>query len=115
MAGSIEDEEEKPLDPAVERVRRKLKRFIAINLGLLFAALMAVAAAIVYRAGDLDQVSAGAEGEIALPAGARILDHALSGDRISLDVELADGSRALYLYDLAEGVVVGRFDLVEER
>ena len=115
MAGSIEDEEEKPLDPAVERVRRKLKRFIAINLGLLFAALMAVAAAFVYRAGDLDLVSAGAEGEIALPAGARILDHALSGDRISLDVELADGSRALYLYDLAEGVVVGRFDLVEER
>jgi hypothetical protein len=115
MAGSIEDEDEKPLDPAVERVRRKLKRFIAINLGLLFVALMAVAAAIVYRAGDLDHVSAGAEGEIALPAGARILDHALSGDRISLDVELADGSRALYLYDLAEGAVVGRFDLVEER
>ena len=44
--------EDKPLDPAVERVRRKLVRFMAINLGLLFAALMAVVAAVVYKAGQ---------------------------------------------------------------
>ncbi|PDQ22485.1 fimbrial protein, partial [Mesorhizobium sanjuanii] len=31
---------EKPLDPEVESVRRKLVRFMAINLGLLFLALM---------------------------------------------------------------------------
>jgi hypothetical protein len=43
------DLEDKPLDPAVDRVRRKLVRFMAINLGLLFLALMAVVLAIVYR------------------------------------------------------------------
>ena len=46
---TFDDEEEKPLDPAVEKVRRKLVRFVAINLGLLFVALMAVVGAIVYK------------------------------------------------------------------
>ena len=45
-----DDEDEKPLDPAVENVRRKLVRFIVINLGILFVALMAVVLALVYRA-----------------------------------------------------------------
>ena len=46
---ALDDEKEKPLDPAVEKVRRKLVRFVAINLGLLFIALMAVVAALVYK------------------------------------------------------------------
>ena len=46
---AFDDEEEKPLDPAVEKVRRKLVRFVAINLGLLFIALMAVVGALVYK------------------------------------------------------------------
>ncbi|RUU07680.1 fimbrial protein, partial [Mesorhizobium sp. M6A.T.Ca.TU.002.02.2.1] len=37
MAVADEDEE-KPLDPEVEKVRKKLVRFVAINLGLLFLA-----------------------------------------------------------------------------
>ena len=54
MAGPVDDddEREKPLDPAVERVRGKLIRFMLVNLGLLFVALMAVAIAIVYRTGN---------------------------------------------------------------
>ena len=52
MANRVLDDEneEKPLDPAMERVRRRLVRFVGINLGLLFIALMAVVVAIVYRA-----------------------------------------------------------------
>ena len=46
---ALDDEDEKPLDPAVENVRRKLVRFVGINLALLFLALMAVVAAIVYK------------------------------------------------------------------
>ena len=47
----FDDDEDKPLDPAVEQVRRKLVRFVAINLGLLFIALMAVVGALVYKSG----------------------------------------------------------------
>ena len=125
----FDDEEEKPLDPAVENVRKKLVRFVAINLGLLFVALMAVVAAIVYKtrseapaaveapASDIPALAGAVlvppgavlEGEIVLPAGARIVSQSLSGSRLSLDLELAGGSHAIYLYDLAERRVVGRF------
>ena len=125
MAGvADEDEREKPLDPAVERVRGKLIRFMIINLGLLFLALMAVVIAIVYRSGSREKppVAAATElpmpapgevpgGDIVLPEGARIASHALSGNRISLDVLLKDGGRAIYFFDTAARAMVGRFDI----
>jgi hypothetical protein len=125
---TIDDNEEKPLDPAVEKVRRKLVRFVAINLGLLFLALMAVLAAIVYKTGVPSEVAAvgGNEavqspaesgviaGDILLPAGARLVSHSLSGNRITLDAELAGGGRAIFLYDIAERRIIGRFDLKSE-
>ncbi len=122
---AFDEVEDKPLDPAVEKVRRKLLRFVAINLGILFVALMAVVAALVYKSLDADPavpaqasgeipVPAGAvlEGEIGIPAGARIVSQGLSGGRISLELELADGSRAIHIYDLAERRTVGRFAIV---
>ena len=129
MAGPFDDDDqEKPLDPAVERVRRRLVRFVAINLGLLFLALMAVVVAIVYRANriesppaiDVSELPAPAEGSlaqgtIALPAGARILGHAISGARLSLDAELPSGARAIFVYDMGTDRLIGRFDMVEER
>ena len=125
MAGAAdEDEREKPLDPAVERVRGKLVRFMIVNLALLFVALMAVVIAIVYRSGNREappvvaapELPVPAQGEvtggdIVLPEGARIAGHALSGNRISLDVLLKDGGRAIYIYDTATRAMVGRFDI----
>lgn len=110
-------------DPAAERLRRKLVRFMAINLGILFIALMAVVIAIVYRAflADPGQETAMAEipapppgsmltGEITLPDGASVVSHALSGNRLTLDIE-ADGTRAILIYDISQGRMIGRFDL----
>jgi hypothetical protein len=122
---AIDDEEDKPLDPAVEKVRRKLVRFVAINLGLLFVALIAVAIAIVYKsrseapatppvASDIPvPPGAALEGEIPLPVGSRIVSQSLSGSRLSLDVEAAGGGRTIILYDLAERRIIGRFAVVE--
>ncbi|ESY42702.1 fimbrial protein [Mesorhizobium sp. RSR380A] len=121
MARPVADEEEKPLDPEIEKVRGRLIRFMAINLGLLLLALMVVIAAIVYKsrkappanpplAGDI-QVPGGeplAE-DIVLPVGARVISQSLSGNRISIDAELADGSRAIFVYDMAERRLIGRF------
>ena len=117
-----DDDDEKPLDPAVESVRRKLIRFMAINLGVLLIALMAVVAAIVYKRSHKPDVpvstsigvpspaeGAFLSGDIALPAGAKIVSQSLSGNRISIDVELADGSRAIFLYDFAARRMFGRF------
>jgi hypothetical protein len=120
---NLHDEDEKPLDPAVEKVRRKLVRFAIINLGLLFIALMAVLAAIVYKTNfkpEAPAVNSGAvvpspseqafmSGDIALPTGARIVSQSLSGNRISIVTELSDGSHVIFLYDFAERRMIGRF------
>lgn len=120
-------DEEEPLDPAAERVRRKLVRFMAINLGILFVALMAVVIALVYRAVSTDSEAPAAadsvatnipgeivEGEIALPSGARIVGQALSGDRLALRIRLEDGGEAIVVHDIAHGTTVGRFSVIEE-
>jgi len=123
---AFDNDDEKPLDPAVENVRRKMIRFMGINLGLLFIALMAVLGAIVYKSRtavtprpatqELAVPADGGllEGKIALPADARILSQSLSGDRLSLQVERPDGSRAIYLYDLVTGRMIGRYDITAE-
>lgn len=119
---SADDTEEKPLDPAAERVRRKLVRFVAVNLGLLFFAVMAVLIAVVYKSFDGDKPAeavpelpapdgAPLDLDLPLPAGAKVLGHALSGNRVSVDVELADGKRSLIVYDIAARRVVARIAL----
>lgn len=127
MTQSFNDEDEKPLDPAVERVRRRVMRFIAINLGILFLALMAVAVAIVYRVGSRgDDTAAEAEGgaastriveqgTIAVPEGSRIVSQSLSGTLLSIEVSSADGGREFVIYDLSTGAVSGRVTIEQPR
>ena len=122
-----DDNGEKPLDPEVEKVRRKLVRFVAINLGLLFVALMAVLGAIVYKSrtpaepaaeagmgNDLRAAGGVIDGEIGLPAGTRIISQSLSGNRIAIDAELADGSRTIFVYDMAQRRLIGRLAIKAE-
>lgn len=115
------EEEDKPLDPSVERVRRKLVRFFIINIGLLLVALMAVLGGVVYKTrtpvvaapvigGDIPMpVDGKLSGDIVLPAGATIVSQAISGNRISIDATLADGSRTIFVYDIAAGRMIGQF------
>lgn len=114
-------DQDDPLDPAVERVRRKLVRFMAINLGLLFLAVMAVVLALVYRASQTppeEEIAASGpfaeQAQIVLPAGARILGHTLDGNRMMIDVELPGQQRAFFLYDLAQGRMAGRYEVTEQ-
>ena len=118
----VDDTEEKPLDPAAERVRRKMVRFVAVNLGLLFLAVMAVLVAVVYKTFDNEAPAdtaaeipapdgAPLELDLPLPAGSRVVGHALSGNRVSLQLEAADGRRSLLIYDGAARRVVVRIAL----
>ncbi|WP_309082593.1 fimbrial protein [Chelativorans sp.] len=132
MAGanaSLEPDEEKPLDPAAERVRRKLVRFMVVNFGILFAAVMAVVLALVYKsmapqAGSSPTESASPasvtptgemlSGEIQLPAGSTIVSHSAAGNRLTLLVELQDGGEEFHLYDMSEKRLVGRFPVMRQ-
>jgi hypothetical protein len=123
MARPTPDDDEPPLDPGLEKVRRKLVRFIAINLGLLFLALMVVIVALVYksRSAKAPAPSLTSEipvhgneqltGDIVLPVGAKVVSQSLSGNRLSIDAELTDGTRAIFIYDVAERRMIGRFSI----
>jgi hypothetical protein len=118
---SADDDQEKPLDPAAERLRKRLIRFMVINFGLLFLALMVVIGALVYKmsrakppashvAGDIPSPAGEpVSGDIVLPVGAKMMSQSLDGNRLSLDAELADGSRAIFIYDIAGRRIVARF------
>ena len=49
MSDALKEEDEKPLDPAMENVRKKMVRLLAISLGVMMVGLMAVLGAIVYK------------------------------------------------------------------
>ena len=116
MAGQapIKDtEDEKPLDPAVENVRRKMVRFFAINIGILMIALMAVLGAVVYKATRPAAPSGEViTGEIRLEPGERILSQAVGDGRLSLLVESANGERAIIIIDTQDGRVIARHSIV---
>lgn len=118
---------DEPLDPAVEKVRAKLMRFVVINLGILFLALMAVVGALVYRSvstgSSPEEASSSAlplppegstiTGEIALPAGANVVSSSLADGRLTLLVETG-GAREIVVYDIASARIIARFALVTE-
>jgi hypothetical protein len=117
------DTEEQPLDPAMERVRRKMIRLLAVSVGIMVVGLMAVLAAIVYKINQpvlevvaparqdipgqpLGEAMAGES--ITLDPGTRILSHNLSNNTLSLETRLADGTHQILLYDVATKRVVAR-------
>ncbi|WP_173933604.1 fimbrial protein [Chelativorans sp. Marseille-P2723] len=118
-------DDEPPLDPAAERVRRRLMRFMIVNLGILFAALMAVVLALVYRSispeeatppdmvGQLAPSAETFSETIELPAGARILSHSAVGNRLSLHLRLQDGTEAIHFYDINGARPLGSFKIVQ--
>ena len=120
---ALDDEPEKPLDPAMEKVRRKMIRLLAISIGVMMAGLMAVLFAIVYKMNSRPDSSLtetqvafpkGTEeiaGTIALPEGARINGQSLSGNRIMLDLALPDGKRELAVFDMGANRFVARYTL----
>ncbi len=117
------DGEEQPLDPAMERVRRKMIRLLAVSIGIMVIGLMAVLAAIVYKINQPvretaapvraeasgQPLGAALEGEaITLDPGTRILSHNLAGNTLSLETRLANGTRQILVYDVAMKRVVAR-------
>lgn len=124
MNANSEMQEEKPLDPATENVRRKLVRFGGIFMGINMLALIAVLAALVYKIGGFgeDKAPAGIPamsapvlddfaGEIDIPDGARITGASLNGGLLLVTLGLANGAQELWLYDLASRRVAGRISI----
>ena len=126
MSNGDKDEDETPLDPVMENVRKKMVRLLLTSLGIMMVGLMAVLGAIVYKinsGGDQPPDAARTEipsdgafiaADIMLPKGAWVNGQSLSGGRISLDVTLQGGAREILVFDIAAQKIVARFALKEE-
>lgn len=117
-----DDLDEKPLDPEMEKVRRKMVRLLAVSIGIMFIGLMTVLGAIVYKftrsddaqlpAAQVAGSSAGVpsdapiEAVAALPAGFVVDSISLDGNRIGFFGRAADGSMRVIVHDISVGRIV---------
>lgn len=113
MANGYEDEP--PLDPVLENVRRKLVRRMAWSLGIMMIGLMAVLGAIVYKISFSDGATglAGSQEpfDYAFPQGAELVSSDLDDNRILLTVRLENGEERLLLVDLKTGETISTINL----
>jgi hypothetical protein len=110
---TVELEDEKPLDPAIEAVRKRLARLMVVSVGIMMVGLLAVLGAIVYKASVPSQMAI-SNGTIAIPAGMTVIDHSLDGDRIALRLKSADGTETIMLFSLLNGSVTGTWPIVAD-
>ena len=117
MATSETDEaENKPLDPEMEKVRRKMVRLLFVSIGVIFLGVMAVLAGVVYKVLDSgeEQPVAAAEAPpvpgdapltaiAELPAGFEINQISLDGSRIMFSGRDLGGRFSVYIFDIATG------------
>lgn len=108
--GQEREEEEKPLDPAAERLRRKMIQLLAVSIGIMLVGIMAVLGVVIYKtlpqSGDAGPAIVGVE----LPAGEEIVDTALDGDRAMIRTR-AVGTDRLYVVSLSDGTILKRLDI----
>jgi hypothetical protein len=121
------DDDEKPLDPAMERVQARLRRLMLIAGLTLGIGIFAVFAAILYRIVTSDTSGAPAAtayepgmavptltlGEMGLPEDARLLSTAIDGSRIVLTFPHAGGNSLVFV-DADSLAVVGRLEIATE-
>ncbi len=128
------DDEDAPLDPAVEKVRRKVMRLMGISIAIMMVGLMAVIGAIFYKisgAGDkkitteaeanskivmlpsgeiknVEAIGANIVGDVNLPKGSSLVKADYADGRILLMIKSGEGDLSLWVYDLAANRVFAK-------
>ncbi|MBD8651301.1 MULTISPECIES: hypothetical protein [Rhizobium/Agrobacterium group] len=114
------EEKEEPLDPAMERIRRKMVLLQLVSGGILFVCFMAVLAAIVYKIsqrpadGPATVATSGSftvpsdqplKATAALPTGFQIDNVSMSGSQLVFLGQL-NGARKVFVFDIVLGRIV---------
>ncbi len=101
---------DKPLDPAVERVRRKMMRLMGVSVGVMFIGIFAVLFAIVFKLKNT-----GASGPLAatieMPKGFIIDETSIGDGTILLRGRTAKGEAQILLLDAVNGSLRGTIEL----
>ncbi|MBB4566254.1 hypothetical protein [Rhizobium leucaenae] len=118
----LDDQEEKPLDPALENVRRKMVRLQIVSAAIMVVSLMAVFGAVVYKTMRPAPKAAGSAASnipsdapvavtAALPQGFTVQSTALSGNQVLFYGALASGQRQAVVFDYTVGRIVATISL----
>jgi hypothetical protein len=113
------EEQEEPLDPAMERIRRKMVLLQLVSGGILFVCFMAVLAAVVYKVSQRpsEPTAVAVNGAVsvpagqplattaALPAGFSVQSVSASGGQLAFYGQLNGGQKVL-VFDIAAGRIV---------
>ncbi|AHK42308.1 MULTISPECIES: hypothetical protein [Ensifer] len=117
-ATAPDDQEDKPLDPAMENVRRKMVRLQLVSAGVMLVMLMAVLGTIVYKLTRTDEKAQAQSAAIAvpseapvnavaaLPAGFTVTNVALSGSQVLFYGNLPGAEPRAIVFDIAAGRIV---------
>jgi len=122
MTDLNEMEEDKPLDPKVEKIRRRMVRLLVISIGIMMIGLMSVLGAIVYKIGQAGDKATPSKNiaidsntiiskDIKLPNGASLLAASLDGNRILLRLKLSSGKQQLLIYNMQSAKVFATYNL----
>jgi hypothetical protein len=116
-----DDQDEKPLDPALENVRRKMVRLQIVSVAIMVVSLMAVFGAVVYKTMRPAPKAQAAASNIpsdapvaataALPQGFSVQSVALSGSQVLFYGALASGQRQAIVFDYGVGRIVATITL----
>lgn len=117
------DQEDKPLDPALENVRRKMIRLQIVSVAVMVVSLMAVFGAVVYKTmhpsakPGSPATTTGVPSDqpvnatAALPQGFTVQSVALSGSQVLFYGTSADGKRQAIVFDYALSRIVATISL----
>jgi hypothetical protein len=104
------DDEEKPLDPALEKIRRKMIRLLLISSSAIVLGLMAVIGSIVYKTNKNSAASQTAQPDTAiapkqsvtLPKGFALESTTIDGNRVWF-MGSAEGRHLVIVHDIGTG------------
>lgn len=92
---------DEPLDPAVERVRKKVSRLIAVSIGTLLVGVFAILGAVLYRSNA--EPSTPSEGfverDIRLLPGASVRGVSAADGGVVVEIALSDGTVEVVVLD----------------
>lgn len=121
-------DEEKPLDPEMEKVRRKMIRLLVVSLTIMFISIFAVLAGVFYKIkngddnGESDLVAQSESGSISalmaeltvsLPDRFQITSIDIDGDRVALFGQKMGSEATLLILDLSSGQIISEVEFVK--
>ncbi|WP_455473939.1 hypothetical protein [Bartonella sp. B30(2025)] len=116
--------QDQPLDPAVERIRQKLMRLMAISISITLVLILAVLFGVIYKIMapaatsqqkdsviSQNQNSKVAHHTLSLPKGSQILSQSLSEHNIVLKILTPEGQIQFMIYNYYTGALIAIFSV----